>query len=207
MNRRNAIKNISLSLGYVVATPTIMSLLSSCTETKEIWKPEYLSDEQKNIITHLVDLILPTSDLPGALDVNVPQFIDKMYMYIENEANKNVFQKGATIFAAMFEELFDEKALRGNKKGFDKLFASYFKLPEEEIRKVMQEQKLAQHEVSNDRKATYLMYKFLFRVRYYTLFGYYTSEKIGEEVLSYDPIPGVYKGCIPLDNVGNSWSL
>jgi len=39
------------------------------------------------------------------------------------------------------------------------------------------------------------------------LFGYYTSEKVGEEILSYDPVPGVFQGCIPLSDVGNAWSL
>lgn len=39
------------------------------------------------------------------------------------------------------------------------------------------------------------------------LWGYFSSEEIGKNVLSYDPIPGEYKGCIPLSDVGNSWSL
>ena len=37
--------------------------------------------------------------------------------------------------------------------------------------------------------------------------SYFTSEKIGEEVLSYDPIPGRQEGCVPVEDVGNVWSL
>jgi hypothetical protein len=39
------------------------------------------------------------------------------------------------------------------------------------------------------------------------LWGYFTSQEIGKNVLSYDPIPGDYKGCIPLSDVGHTWSL
>ncbi|MEN0007070.1 MAG: gluconate 2-dehydrogenase subunit 3 family protein, partial [Bacteroidota bacterium] len=37
--------------------------------------------------------------------------------------------------------------------------------------------------------------------------AYFTSEKVGLEVLAYDPVPGAYPGCIPLSEVGKSWSL
>lgn len=39
-----------------------------------------------------------------------------------------------------------------------------------------------------------------------TLFGYYTSQKIGQEVLSYEAIPGPFVGCIPVSEVGNAWN-
>jgi hypothetical protein len=39
------------------------------------------------------------------------------------------------------------------------------------------------------------------------LWGYFTSQEIGKNVLSYDPIPGNYNGCIPLSDIGNTWSL
>lgn len=207
MNRRNAIKNLSLSLGYVVAAPTVMNILSSCTEDVETWTPEFLSNEQKNMVTHLVDIILPTSEIPGALDVNAPQFIDKMYKHIEKEANQKMFQQGAAIFAGKFEAMFDKKALKGKRSDFEMLFASYFKLTDEEIQHILAEQRLKQSKVSENKLDIYLMYKFLFSVRYYTLFGYYTSEKIGKEVLNYDPIPGSYQACVPLEDIGNAWTL
>ncbi len=40
------------------------------------------------------------------------------------------------------------------------------------------------------------------------LWGYFSSEEIGMKHLNYDPIPGEYRGCIPLDEVGGkNWSL
>ncbi|MCK5345968.1 MAG: gluconate 2-dehydrogenase subunit 3 family protein [Candidatus Heimdallarchaeota archaeon] len=207
MNRRKALKNLSLSLGYVVAAPTLMNILSSCTAEVETWKPLFLSGEQKNLVTHLVDIILPSSNIPGALDVNVPQFIDKMFNDVESESNQEMFQKGATAFAQKFEATSGENASKGSKESVQQLFETYFNLSEEEIQTIKKEQRLPEDEVSADRKDDYLIYKFLFTVRSYTLFGYYTSEKVGEEILSYDPIPGSYDGCVPLADIGNAWSL
>ncbi|MDP3312841.1 gluconate 2-dehydrogenase subunit 3 family protein [Lutibacter sp.] len=203
MKRRTALKNLSLSFGYVVATPTIINILSSCTESVETWKPLFLSSEEKHLVTHLVDIILPASEIPGALDVNVPQFIDKMYKEVEFESNQKIFQKGATIFIQKFEDNFEKRVEKGFRQEIEQLFETYFKLPIFETEKIIQEQRLTESEVSNSRKEDYLMYKFLFSVRNYTLFGYYTSEKIGKEVLTYDPIPGAYKGCLPIETLGN----
>ena len=118
-----------------------------------------------------------------------------------------LFTQGASIFAEKFEAMFDKKALKGKRKDFDKLFASYFKLTNDEIQHVLEEQQLNQNKISEDKIDTYLTYKFLFSVRYYTLFGDYTSEKVGKEVLNYDPVPGSYQACIPLEDIGNSWTL
>jgi hypothetical protein len=207
MNRRNAIKNLTLSLGYAVATPTILSVLSSCTENVATWKSVFFSEEQQHIVTNLAAIILPSSTIPGALDVNVPQFIDKMYKNIELEANQNKFKKGATVFASRFKEMFGKKVLKGAKSEIKKLFTSYFDLSEDEIQQVLKQQSFEEKEVSENNLDTYFMYKFLFSVRYYTLFGYYTSKKVGTEVLSYDPVPGSYKGCVPLEDIGKVSSL
>jgi len=207
MDRRTALKNLTLSFGYVVSTPTLMSILSSCTNDEILWKSEFFSDQEKHIVTHLVDIILPLSSLPGGLDVNVPQFIDKMLKNVEIESKQFSFQKGAEIFGNRFKDQFDKKIAKGNKEEIQELFEKYFDLSDEETNIVIGEQRLPDYKISDDKKDTYLMYKFLFSVRNYTLFGYYTSEKIGEEVLNYDPIPGKFEGCIPLKDVGNAWSL
>lgn len=207
MDRRTALKNLTLSFGYVVSTPTIMGLLSSCTNDEIIWKTEFLSDQEKHIVYHLAEIILPTSDIPGGLDVNVPQFIDKMLKYVETDVKQINFQKGAAIFGERFREKFGKKIVRGDKEEIQKLFAVYFDLSKDETNRVIDEQNIPENEISKDKKDQYLMYRFLFLVRNYTLFGYYTSEKIGEEVLSYDPNPGKYEGCVPLKDIGNAWSL
>jgi len=209
MNRRTALKNLTLSIGYVVSVPTIMTTFSSCTEELATWKPLFLSDQEKFMVTHLVDIILPTSDIPGGLDVNIPQFIDIMYQEIELESNQKAFQQGGIIFASKFDQRYGEKIEKGHKSEIQDLFAHYFTLSKRETSKVLHEQSKPQNEIHPNHLNNYLLYKFLFSVRYYSLFGYFTSEKVGKEVLAYDPIPGVYKGCISLEEAtnGKTWTL
>ena len=40
-------------------------------------------------------------------------------------------------------------------------------------------------------------------LREYTLLGYFTSERVGREVLHYDPVPGRWAPCVPLAEVGD----
>jgi len=36
---------------------------------------------------------------------------------------------------------------------------------------------------------------------------YFTSEVGATQFLKYDPVPGAYKGCVPLSEVGGTWAL
>jgi hypothetical protein len=44
-------------------------------------------------------------------------------------------------------------------------------------------------------------------IRSATVLGYFTSEEVGRNVLNYDPVPGRYDGCVPIDEVGRrNWT-
>ncbi len=210
MNRRTALKNLTMSLGYTVAAPTIFNILSSCTAEAETWVPLFLSPEEKHMVTHLVDIILPASDTPGALDVNVPQFLDLMYHDIEKKENQDIFKKGASLFAEKFKSQFTSEIIKGDKKQFETLLTSYFNISDEVTETILKEQRLPIENVASSQMENYALYKFLLSVKQYTLFGYFTSEKVGEEILNYDPIPGIYNGCITVEEATTNdrvWSL
>jgi len=78
MNRREALKNIGFATGFAIATPTIFSLLQSCTSDVKSWVPTFVTEEQKTILTRFTDIILPkTEGLPSASEINIPEFVDK----------------------------------------------------------------------------------------------------------------------------------
>ena len=53
-----------------------------------------------------------------------------------------------------------------------------------------------------------LVFETLKGLRGRAVWAYKTSEKIGEDVLAYDPVPAEQKGCIPLSETnGKAWSL
>lgn len=206
MDRRTALKNITLTFGYAVATPTVLGVLQSCKSNVVTWVPLFFTPSQGYMVTQLVDIILPSTNIAGALDVNVPEFMDKMLQDIAPEDQKNLIKEGANAFEKEFQNVYKKVALDGSKSEYEKLLKFYFDISEEEKAAVFEMQN-TEESIKEEELNTYLIYKFLLAMREYTLFGYYTSELVGETILSYDPVPGTWESCIPIEDVGNSWSL
>lgn len=206
MDRRKALKNISLTFGYAVATPTVLSILQSCNADIATWTPDFFTESQGYMVTQLADIILPVTDIAGALDVNTPQFMDKMLHDIAPDDEKNTIKEGANAFASAFQNVFEKTASEGSKKEYQQLLETYFNISDDKKDAIF-EMMDNESSLSETQLETVLIYKFLIATRRYTLWGYYTSEHVGENILSYDPIPGEWEPCIPLEDVGNSWSL
>lgn len=186
MNRRNALKHTALLLGGALSSSTLAGVLSGCgSRTQGLnFTPQFLTKEQAQTVSALVELILPKTDTPGANEAGVPEFIDLMLAkYLEAE-EKELFMRGLTQLETAVKE-----ATGGS-------FAEASK--EEQVQRLTQ---LA--EEAGDRRDT-----FFGKLRELTLSGYFTSELVGKNVLNYDPIPGELKGCIPIEEVGNvAWTI
>ena len=206
MDRRTAIKTLSVTLGAAATAPTLLGLLSASTADAATWQAKSLSSEQQYVITYLVDILIPSSDIPGALAVNVPQFIDKVYDQVLSAAEQQYFQDGAIYFSKKFTDTFHHSTITGSNAEFQQLVKHYFDIPKAQQTIIFAEQNLPLSEIHTGNKEQYLIYQFLLFVRSNTLFGYFTSEKIGREVLNFDPIPGIYEGCVPLSDIGNAWT-
>ena len=176
MERRNALRNIGLGLGYMAATPAILSMLQSCNTAAEgAWAPQFFSQEQANFITTAVDVILPKTDTPGASEVNVPQFMDRFYAEILTEADQENLQAGL-------------KAFMDTAGGSD---AAAITAALEKTLKAKPEPD------AEPDAATQFAYEF----RGKAIWSYKTSEYIGEEVLVYLPVPGEYLPCEDLESL------
>lgn len=207
MNRRDVLKGLTLSLGYAVATPAALSMLQSCTQKSEQWKTVFLNGQEKNMVTHLVDIILPKTDTPGGLDVNLPQFIDLMCHDVLYPSDQELFHRGSEVFAVRFRKKFKKDLEKASRDEVLTLFGFYFDKDASEAAAIKKMLSLKVDQVSETERDDYEMYKCLTHIRSFSLLGYFTSEKIGTEVLTFDPIPGGWKPCIPVEEVGNAWTL
>jgi hypothetical protein len=215
MDRRIALKNMGLALGYTIATPTLLSLVQSCNEVKTAdWTPEFFTEEEGNILIKLVDIILPKTDTPSASEVNVHVFIDKFTNEIEEEVMQNLTKLSLNNFI--------EKSLKasGKQKVEDLtsedlepvLAAALQATEEEEIEnmELMIKNTSAASKGENDAVAEDVVrYSFAKNLRDKTIWGYKTSEYVGENVLAYLPVPGEYIGCGDLNELtgGKDWSI
>ncbi|UNY99474.1 gluconate 2-dehydrogenase subunit 3 family protein [Zhouia spongiae] len=190
MDRRKALRNIGLTTGFVVATPSLLSLLQSCNTAVENWQPEYLTVDEGVVLIGLVDTILPKTDLPSASEVNVPQFIDVILKDVvsseEQEQKKNAMKALITEIRADYSEDLNKV----KEQDYQKILDKYLSKAEREG----EEKEIAQ---------------LLGSIKWMTINAYRNSEVIGETVLAYDPVPGQYLGCENLQDLtgGKSWSL
>jgi len=201
MKRRDALKGMGLSLGYAFATPSILSLLQSCKTETLVWNPIFLTPKEGIVITNLVDLILPVTETsPGALDVNVPEFLDLYAHKVYDEERKSKYKKGIqAIIKAL--NILDADPSKLKSEDYDALLAKYLKSSKAQ-------QKIYNEETDKDNQDA-LIYNALVDLRGSAMWAYKTSQHIGENILAYDPVPGMQKGCISLDEAtgGKAWSL
>lgn len=191
MNRRNALKGIGLSLGYIVATPAVISLLQGCSNDPQVnWQPVFFNKEEGFVMQKLVDLILPkTEKYPGAVDLGIPQFIDAYLKEVAGKEQQDHMKKGLAKILPIVKS--------GSDEDYHTLLTKYLKATPEEA------------DSFKKNKNDSLIFNLLTDLRTAVVWAYKATEKVGEEILAYDPIPGKYEGCISVKKAtgGKAWAL
>ncbi|QBA65517.1 gluconate 2-dehydrogenase subunit 3 family protein [Muriicola soli] len=215
MDRRIALKNMGLALGYSIATPTLLSLVQGCNDVKAVdWTPDFFTKEEGNVIIKLVDIILPKTDTPSASEVNVHVFIDRFTNEIMEEVQQDMTKLSLNKFIQnALSETGKEKAEELTAEDLEPIFAKTLQISEEEIienEELMIKNTSAAAKGENEAVPDEVMrYSFSKNLRDMTIWGYKTSEYVGENVLVYLPVPGEYIGCGDLNELtgGKDWSL
>ena len=180
ITRREAIRRAALLAG-VVLSPEWLTLVDRAAGPAA--QASYLSPAQITIASAVADRILPRTDTPGAVDVGVPAFIDLLYGEFMTETERQMLTQGLTEVEAT------AKSAHG---------ASFSTLTPESQDALLRG--IARAEESQEQG-------FFRLIRSATVLGYFTSEQVGRNVLHYDPIPGQFEGCIPIDQVGKrNWT-
>ncbi len=216
MDRRKALKNLGLSLGYTVAAPTLISIFQSCeNEKKTIWTPDFFTKEEGDIILKLVDLILPKTDTPSASEINVHLFIDKFINEVVEKEQQNLLKTGLNTLISKTIKITDKENITDLTLGdLDIAIENSLKISKEQAKSNKQKINKYKRSVKNGDNLSQLndvhaIYAFTSELRDLTILGYKTSEYIGEEVLAYLPIPGENIACGDLEELtgGKAWSL
>ncbi len=189
MDRREALRISSILLGGSLSAATISGVLNGCkADPTSDWTPSFINKDHAKSLSELCETILPTGKTPGAKDAKVDRFIDVML--------KDVFKPEAQkVFADGLSKL-DEDA----KSKFGKTFGKLTNDQRKEMVKTMDDE-MRNRKDQPAHKPFYDMAKEL------TITGYCTSEEGATKLLKYLPIPGEYKACIPLTEVGGAWAI
>jgi hypothetical protein len=179
MDRRDMIRSLSatLALPFVGTAENALAIGEAVHESiAGNTVDRALNPAQQELVAVLADRILPATATPGALDVEVPAFIDRLLTEWYEPADADVFRSD---LAAI-----DARARAAHGAGFASL-------TEDLQLELMRELDGAG---APDRQAA----RGFQQVKSLTVFGYFTSERVSKEVLRTEVIFADYDGCAPV---------
>jgi len=171
MNRREVLKNAALSAGGFIVLPTWVEAWSPSTLQKSA---SYLAGEHEALLVSVVDTIIPTTDTPGAKDLGVPDFVQKMLVdCYEKDVQENI-KKGL------------EKT---NAIAKDRYLRTFINCNSLQRKDVLGKLAMSTEQAQKD---------YLALVKSLTILGFTTSEYVQTQHLKYNQAPGHYYGCVPV---------
>jgi hypothetical protein len=176
MNRRESIQRITLLLGGVLSTQLTAGLMGQVINPGASVP---VGAEQQKLLAEVADIIIPTTDTPGAKAAGVEQFIVRVMRDCYQMEDQEKFYAGLAKLDA------DSKTAHG--KGFAELDLA------------------AKNEMV--KKATTNNREFFKTMKQLTVTGYFTSEIGATKALEYLPIPGRFEGTVPMKPGQKAWAI
>lgn len=177
MERREALRNMALSIWGLM-------LLPGCdmgrSKAPQEMSPLSLSPLQDEALTEAVDTLIPATDTPGAVDLNVHNFIQKILADCYEKDEQEEFIKGLSFLQRQSKEKYGVTFGACSREQRIHLLTD-FEQSEEELSK-----------------------NFFSLLKELTILGYTTSEYVLTNLTNYNMVPGHYYGCVPVSSKKSS---
>lgn len=175
MNRREAVQRITLIMGGVLSAQLTAGLMGQVLNTSA---GVPMTAEQTKLLAEVADVIIPTTDTPGAKAAGVEQFIVRVMRdcYVREEQEK--------FYAGLAKLDADSKTEHG--KGFADL-----------------DHAAKAGVLIATTKSNTAFFKLMKQL---TVAGYFTSEIGATKALEYLPIPGRFEGDVPMQPGQKPWA-
>ncbi len=193
LNRRELLRRAATVLGVSAISPGIASAVMAGAKAGALpQKARLLTAQQLDLLAVLTEMILPTTDTPGATAAGVHHFIDVMVSDYFAPAHRDHFLKGLA---------------NVNARAKARDFKSFLDADNETRHSIAVELDQAAYGSSRQYpESADVLLPFFRELKELTLVGYYTSKVGATMELAYDPIPGNYDGCVPYKTLGRAWA-
>ncbi|WP_111980312.1 gluconate 2-dehydrogenase subunit 3 family protein [Algibacillus agarilyticus] len=186
MDRRSVLKYVAALTGSSILAPISGSVLAQgldLTRTKSsLDQLQFFDVNRFELLTQIMDVILPRTDSPSASDVKVNYIMDNMF--------NQIFPAG---YQANFLTLFAELKRYLESKQFTRLLVN------EQVQ-LLTDLELNTADNAQARKA-------YMDIKQQTITYYLSTEEVAENHLNYLPIPGRYVPSISVKEVGGkAWA-
>jgi hypothetical protein len=176
VNRREAVQRITLLLGGALSAQLTSGLMG---QTTNLGPSVAVSPDQEALLAEVADVIIPTTDTPGAKAAHVEQFIVRVlrdcYQY----------EKQEQFYAAL------DRLQAASKSAHGKNFAELD----------------APTKIELVKQTTTKDHEFFTMMKQLTVAGYFISEIGATQALEYLPIPGRFEGNVPLQPGQKTWAI
>ena len=175
INRRSLLMGAVFMLGGAAALTRFVGKPSRGDELELIFSPEQFA-----LLEQVVDVMIPRTDTPGALEAGVPAFMHQM---LAEWASPNTRADIINVLEGV------------ERRAWNKYGAAFRELPGErrlDVMRALDEEGLAREDLA------YGKFKSL------ALVGYYHSEVGATQELRYELVPGAWRSCLPLSEVGRA---
>jgi hypothetical protein len=176
IDRRHAIERISLILGGALSTQMTAGVMGEILNKGASIK---ISADQKALLIEVADIIIPTTDTPGAKAAGVEAFIIHLIRDCYELPEQMTFYAGLAKIDAASEKAHGKK---------------FVKLSVAERNGIITD-------------ATKTNKAFFKHMKQLTVTGYFTSEIGATQALEYLPIPGGFQGDVPLKPGQKAWAI
>lgn len=160
--------------------------------TREV---DYFSDEQRKVIAAMAEVVIPRTDTPGAIDAGVPRFIELMAADWFNDQERAIFNEGLADI--------ETRIPRDYGASFDRLTVRQ----QLEIMGALEDDASDSewYAFANIQREFISDAPFICQIKELTIWGFFTSEIGGTQVLRHNPMPMKFDGDIPLGPDESTW--
>ena len=174
--RRAALERLSLLLGGALS-PQITASLSG--QVLNAGPNVAVTPEQTALLAEVAEVILPTTDTPGAKAAGVEAFIIRVLRDCHELAEQESFYAGLAKI--------DEAGRQAHGKAFAELAS---------------DQKIALIRLTAEKDKAFFK-----RLREFVVTGYFISEIGATQALEYLPVPGRFEGDVPMQPGQKAWAI
>ncbi|MEQ9439613.1 MAG: gluconate 2-dehydrogenase subunit 3 family protein [Cyclobacteriaceae bacterium] len=182
MERRKVLKNISLAAGGLITLPA----WAQGWNRSSLSFPSFLTPRQDDLLVALVDTIIPTTDTPGAKDLDIHLFVQKMITDCYEPEVQDNLANGLVRLEEMAQQSYNTSFTECSPVQREALLTPWVTpltpaLPSEDL-------------MASEAEPP----AFFTLVKELTIRGYMTSEYVMTHHTDYTMVPGHFRGCVPV---------
>lgn len=190
MTRRKYLKSI-VALGSV--TFGLLPLLGGCSAKTPIAEKDFW--EKRMIIAELADMIIPTTDTPGAKAASVELYIINVLLYCTDAAQQRIFMEGV-IYLEQY-----------TLKKFGSSFLQCTLIERHKVLRHFANEESQFHGLISRIEIKLLGPTFFAKLRALTVEGYCVSKQGATQALAYMAVPGDFQACTSMQPHQKAWAI